>query len=103
MPLYDKLVRAFSVLIILVQLRGTLTMLFQLCIVTGILVAQCLNIGTHYIRPSGWRISLGLAAVPGTILLIGGLFLPETPNSLIERGYLQKVSRSLFYISQSCF
>ena len=75
----------------LMQLRGTLTMLFQLCIVTGILLAQCLNIGTHYLRPYGWRISLGLAAVPGTILLIGGLFLPETPNSLIERGYLQKV------------
>ena len=70
-------------------------MLFQLCIVTGILLAQCLNIGTHYLRPYGWRISLGLAAVPGTILLIGGLFLPETPNSLIERGYLQKVSRAL--------
>lgn len=67
-------------------------MLFQLCIVTGILLAQCLNIGMHYLRPYGWRISLGLAAVPGIILLIGGLFLPETPNSLIERGYLQKVN-----------
>ena len=72
------------------QLRGTLTFLFQLCVVTGILVAQAVNIGTHYI-PFGWRISLGLAAIPGVVLLIGGLSLPETPNSLIERGYLQKV------------
>ena len=72
------------------QLRGTLTFLFQLCVVTGILVAQCVNIGTHYL-PFGWRISLGLAAIPGLVLLIGGLSLPETPNSLIERGYLQRV------------
>ena len=59
--------------------------------VTGILLAQCLNIGTHFLDPYGWRISLGVAAVPGMVLLFGGYLLPETPNSLIERGYLQKV------------
>lgn len=67
-------------------------MLFQLCVVTGILFAQVINIGTSLLKPFGWRISLGLAAVPGTVLLVGGLLLPETPNSLIERGYLQRVS-----------
>ena len=30
--------------------------------------------------------SLGLAAIPGTILLLGGIFLPDSPNSLVERG-----------------
>ena len=34
----------------------------------------------------GWRISLALAAVPGSILLLGGIFLPNTPNSLVELG-----------------
>ena len=66
-------------------------MAFQLCVVLGILIAQSINVGTSQIQPYGWRISLGLAAVPGFILLMGGLFLPETPNSLIERGYLQQV------------
>ena len=33
----------------------------------------------------GWRLSLGLAAVPALILLAGGILLPESPNSLIER------------------
>ena len=70
-------------------------MLFQLCVVTGILIAQLINIGTSHLEPYGWRISLGLAAVPGVVLLIGGLLLPETPNSLIERGYLQRVRPQL--------
>ena len=33
----------------------------------------------------GWRLSLGLAAVPAFVLLAGGILLPESPNSLIER------------------
>lgn len=35
--------------------------------------------------PWGWRLSLGLAGLPATLLLLGGLVLPESPNSLIER------------------
>ena len=33
----------------------------------------------------GWRLSLGLAAVPAVVLTLGGLVLPESPSSLIER------------------
>lgn len=36
---------------------------------------------------SGWRLSLALAIVPAIILTLGGIFLPETPNSLLERGH----------------
>ena len=36
---------------------------------------------------NGWRLSLGLAAVPAALLSLGGLLLPESPNSLIERGH----------------
>lgn len=38
----------------------------------------------------GWRLSLGLAGVPAAILLFGSIVLPETPNSLIERGQRTK-------------
>ena len=38
----------------------------------------------------GWRISLGLAALPATVLALGGIFLPDSPNSLIERGHKEK-------------
>ena len=53
---------------------------------------QVINIGTEKLYPWGWRLSLGLAAVPATTLLLGGIFLDDTPNSLIERGHPEKVS-----------
>ena len=72
-------------------------MLFQLCVVVGILVAQAVNVGMSHVKTEGWRISLGIAAIPGLVLLVGGLLLPESPNSLIERGFLAQVrARSLY-------
>ena len=49
-------------------------------------VAQWINLGTELLDPWGWRLSLALAGIPAIVLTIGGLTLPETPNSLIERG-----------------
>lgn len=34
----------------------------------------------------GWRLSLALAGVPAILLAVGAIFLPETPNSLVQRG-----------------
>ncbi|KAK1304119.1 Sugar carrier protein C [Acorus calamus] len=69
------------------RLRGMLNMYFQLMITIGILVANLINYGTAKIKAGyGWRISLGLAAVPALIIFLGALVLPDTPNSLIERG-----------------
>jgi len=58
--------------------------------IAGILIAQVIYLETYNIRPWGWRLSLGFASVPGTSLLLGGLFLPDSPNSLIERGQFEK-------------
>ncbi|KAL0041564.1 hypothetical protein WJX79_007531 [Trebouxia sp. C0005] len=74
--------------------RGRLNTIVQLGTIGGIVVANAINIGTNK-WIAGWRISLGLAAVPGSILLLGGLFLPETPNSLVERGYLSEAKNVL--------
>nr|GMC81647.1 hexose carrier protein HEX6-like [Ipomoea batatas] len=53
---------------------------------SGVLIANLINYGTEKIREGwGWRISLGLAAVPAAMLTLGGVFLPETANSLIQR------------------
>lgn len=68
------------------RLRGGLNIMFQLATTIGILAASLINYGTAKVHPWGWRLSLGLAAVPAVLLTLGGLFCPETPNSLIERG-----------------
>ncbi|KAM0023700.1 putative sugar transport protein STP/MST-like, plant [Helianthus debilis subsp. tardiflorus] len=65
--------------------RGAFNMCFQLCVGIGVLAANLLNYGTEKIKGGwGWRISLAMAAVPALILTLGTLFLPETPNSLIQ-------------------
>lgn len=66
--------------------RGGLTILFQAGITVGILAAQLVNYGLQWVEGWGWRLSLGLSAIPATVLLLGGVVLPESPCSLIERG-----------------
>ncbi|KAJ6427845.1 hypothetical protein OIU84_023284 [Salix udensis] len=66
--------------------RGAINNGFQLCVGIGVLSANFINFGTEKIEGGwGWRISLAMAAIPATLLTIGSLFLPETPNSLIQR------------------
>jgi MFS family permease len=69
--------------------RGGLNILFQLAVTIGILFANLVNYFTGKVAPEGWRISLGLAGIPAALLTIGGIFLPETPNSLVQRGKLE--------------
>ncbi|KAJ7555403.1 hypothetical protein O6H91_05G035900 [Diphasiastrum complanatum] len=73
-----------------VKLRGALNIMFQLAITIGILAANLINYVAARIHIWGWRVYLGLAVVPATLMFVGGLYLPETPNSLIERGHLEK-------------
>ncbi|KAK2358034.1 sugar transport protein [Trifolium repens] len=72
------------------HLRGGLNMMFQVATTFGIFTANMINFGTHSIKPWGWRLSLGLAAVPALLMTVGGIFIPETPNSLVERGSMEK-------------
>lgn len=66
--------------------RGAINNGFQFSVGVGALAANLINYGTEKISAGyGWRISLSLAAVPATILTIGTFFLPETPNSLLQR------------------
>ncbi|KAL0298364.1 UNVERIFIED_CONTAM: Hexose carrier protein HEX6 [Sesamum radiatum] len=65
--------------------RGAFNVGFQLCVAIGCNTAALTNYGTVKIKGGwGWRISIGMAGLPAAILAFGALFLPETPNSLIQ-------------------
>ncbi|XP_004234230.2 sugar transport protein 8 [Solanum lycopersicum] len=69
-----------------IQHRGAVNILFQLFVTIGIFIANLVNYGTSMIHPHGWRLSLGLAAVPAIVLFVGSFVITDTPSSLIERG-----------------
>ncbi|KAL0548264.1 hypothetical protein IC582_012712 [Cucumis melo] len=73
------------------RIRGALNILFQFDVTIGILLANLINYGTSKIEGGwGWRVSLALAGVPAFLLTLGAILVDDTPNSLIERGHLEK-------------
>lgn len=62
--------------------RGSLGSLNQLMITIGILSSYLVNYALA--GSEAWRWMLGLAVVPSLILMIGVLFMPESPRWLLE-------------------
>jgi len=75
------------------QARGWQVSLFQLAITLGILVAYLVDYA--FAGSGGWRWMLGLAAVPGLILGLGMLYLPESPRWLAKHGQTEKALKIL--------
>ncbi|KAJ4955676.1 hypothetical protein NE237_012459 [Protea cynaroides] len=80
------------------KIRGSLNVLFQLCVTIGILVANLVNYALENVHPYGWRIALGFAAVPGIMLCVGSLVITETPTSLVEREKFEEARATLMKI-----
>ena len=66
------------------EIRGAVSSLNQLAIVSGILIAFIVNAALA--STGEWRIMVGLAVVPSIVLLIGMFFMPETPRYLVRSG-----------------
>ncbi|KAJ4982188.1 hypothetical protein NE237_033025 [Protea cynaroides] len=78
------------------QYRGALNIGFQLMTTLGILFATIINYFTAKVSGGwGWRVSLGGAAIPAAIIAIGAIFLPDTPNSLIDRNMREEAKKKL--------
>ncbi|GJN27425.1 hypothetical protein PR202_gb15449 [Eleusine coracana subsp. coracana] len=75
--------------------RGAFTTAYHFFLVSGTLAANVANYLTNRIPDWGWRLSLGLAAVPATVIVMGALFVPDTPSSLVLRGEPEKARASL--------
>src|SRR5277367_923130 len=79
--------------------RGWQVSLFQLAITIGILVAYMVD---YAFAPSGgWRWMLGLAAVPGLMLGLGMIYLPESPRWLAKHGQTEKARAILTRIREN--
>lgn len=71
--------------------RGALVTLNQLMITIGILVSYVSDyLLSNDANPESWRWMFGVGFIPGIILLVGMLFLPETPRWLISKQRWEK-------------
>lgn len=71
--------------------RGALVSSFQLLITVGILVSYLSDLGfADESDLESWRPMFLVGVIPALILLIGMIFLPETPRFLIGKGKEQK-------------
>jgi sugar porter (SP) family MFS transporter len=68
------------------SLRGRLTALYQLSIVTGILVSYCINYLLRDIGPANWRWMFATGVIPAVFFFVLLLRAPETPRFLSMAG-----------------
>ncbi|CAB03595.1 plasma membrane gluconate:proton symporter Ght3 [Schizosaccharomyces pombe] len=69
------------------QIRGAVVATYQIFSTGAALVAACINMGTHKLRKTAsWRTSFGINMLWGILLMVGVLFLPESPRYLIYKG-----------------
>ena len=69
--------------------RGMVVTLNALNIVLGQLLAGIIN-ALVVDHDGGWRIAMGFAALPATVMLVGAIFLPESPRWLAQKGRLDE-------------
>ena len=83
------------------KIRGRLVSLFQLLITIGILVSYLSDLlFANNSNPSSWRPMFYVGVIPGLILFIGMLFLPETPRWLMSKGREDESRRILKRIEE---
>lgn len=80
------------------KFRGRIAGLFQELLVIGSTFAYWLDYGVALHIPEStkqWRIPVGIQIIPGGLMLIGLIFLKESPRWLMKQGRHQKAVESL--------
>ncbi|CAL5079226.1 unnamed protein product [Urochloa decumbens] len=78
--------------------RMLLGFAFGVFVILGAIFATVTNYFTNDIPGWGWRVSLGLAGAPGTLLVVGTFFVSDTPSSLVLRGRPDQARAALLRI-----
>jgi sugar porter (SP) family MFS transporter len=77
-------------------IRGAVVSCYQWAITIGLLLAACVNQGTHNLNNYGsYRIPIALQFIWAGILVTGMLILPESPRYLVKRHDDTGAARSL--------
>ncbi len=71
--------------------RGRLVLCFQIAIGVGIVIATVVGATEHV----AWRVAVGAAAVPGTLMLLMMLRLPESPRWLVKTDQRERAQQAL--------
>ncbi|KAK5113503.1 hypothetical protein LTR62_003372 [Meristemomyces frigidus] len=83
------------------EIRGTLLVLEEFSIVTGIVIAFWITYSTqHILSEMAWRLPFALQILPALVLGIGILFLPFSPRWLASKGRDQEALQSLAKLRQ---
>ena len=78
------------------EIRGTLLVLEEFSIVTGICIAYWITYGTQYMKGEwSWRLPFLLQLIPGFVLGVGIVFLPFSPRWLVTKGRYSEALRAL--------
>lgn len=75
------------------QRRGFIVSLNQLAITLGILFSYLVNY--YFADTANWRMMLLTGVLPAVLLLVGMLFLPESPRFLLLKGKIQAAKQVL--------
>ena len=83
------------------EIRGTLLVLQELSIVTGIVIAFYITYGTRYMAGDwSWRLPFLIQMTPAIVLAAGVTFLPFTPRWLCQVGRDEEALKTLSKLRQ---
>lgn len=83
------------------NIRGKLGSMFQFFFTLGVMTSYWVNYAVSSKMASGtrqWQVPVGLQLVPGGILGLGMLILPESTRWLAKRGQHEAAMKSLIWV-----
>ena len=72
------------------SLRGRMGTLYQMSIITGVLISYGINYLLRNTGPDNWRWMFATGVVPSTVFFVLMMFAPETPRFLMMEGKSEK-------------